>query len=104
MQTEPSNNNLLANKITSKLISLESQIDAIIYKTIEKKNENLNEKLNLYKNAFDEVVKLGTPEMTKIMVKIHNGYIEIFQKMIGKLNTKTAEFDNLANSSIYFLI
>ena len=105
IQTEPCNNNILINKInnTSKLISLESQLDAIINKTFDKKNENLNEKLNLYKNAFDEAIRLGAPEMSKIMTKIHNGYIEIFQKMIGKLNTKTAELDNLANSKKWII-
>ena len=103
MQTEPSNNNLLINNNGGKMILLESQVDAIINKTFEKKNENLNEKLSSYINAFDKAINLGTPEMSKIMKKIHNGFIEIFQKMILKLNTKTTEFDNLENSKTIFL-
>lgn len=105
MQTEPCNKNsnisiLKSANNSSKLSALDIQLDLIINKSVDKKNENLNDKLNLYKNALDDVIKLASTEMSKVLGKIHGGYIEVIQKMIEKLNSKTSELDILTTSII----
>jgi hypothetical protein len=82
----------------SKLAVIESQLDQIVNRTLDKKPENLNEKLNIYKSSFDEIIKIGSPEMSRIQAKVHNGYIEVVQKLIGKLNSKTNDLDALTSS------
>ncbi len=88
-------NKTLSKGRSTKLGGIETYLDQANNKSNEKKNENLNEKLNVYKKAFDDVIKLGPPEMSKVLKKIHNGYIDVIQKLIGRLNTKTTEFDSL---------
>lgn len=102
MQTEPCNNTSIINtkSLQSKLSAIEIKIDLMIN---NKTNENLNEKLNAYKNGFDDVTKLASPAMSKVLSKIHAGYIEVIQKMIEKLNSKTVELDNFTISMIIII-
>ena len=101
LQTETcnkhSNNNILISISTSKLSALEIQLESINQST-NKRHENLNEKLNVCKNSLDEVIKLASPEISKLLGKIHCGYIDAIQKIIEKLNTKTKELDILTMS------
>ena len=52
---------------------------------------------------FDEVLKIGNPEISKVLTKVHNGYIEVVQKLIGKLNAKTTELDTLTTSKQFLV-
>jgi len=80
-----------------KLAAIDSQLDQ---RSLDKKNENLNEKLNIYKSCFDEIIKLSPNELNKILGKIHTGYIDVVQKLISRLNSKTTDLDNLNTSKL----
>lgn len=85
----------------TKLNAIEAQLDLIMNKTLDKKPENLNDKLNIFKNAFDDIIKAGNPEMSRALTKVHNGYIDVVQKLISRLNGKTSEVDTLNTSKSY---